>query len=85
MVANITYGTFLFFGSSLVVAMVVVYFLLPETKGLALEDMDILFSTKGSAPLKRRQADNIITSQRAAEASVPEVAKETAVHIEQRA
>ncbi|OTB01160.1 hypothetical protein M426DRAFT_64584 [Hypoxylon sp. CI-4A] len=67
MMTNITYGTFLFFGCFLVVGMLVVFFLMPETKGLSLEDMDILFSIEGSAVTQRRKADEIIATQRAAE------------------
>ncbi|KAH8649893.1 hypothetical protein BX600DRAFT_483872 [Xylariales sp. PMI_506] len=83
MMTNITYGTFLFFGASLVVAMVIVYFLLPETKGLSLEEMDILFTAKGSAVQKRIAAEEFLASQREA-ANVIDTAKagKTADHIE---
>lgn len=43
MITSITYGTFIFFGSSTVVAFLFAYFFVPETKGVALEDMDIIF------------------------------------------
>ncbi|KAH8662141.1 general substrate transporter [Xylariales sp. PMI_506] len=43
MVANITYGTFVFFGSCTVVAFVFAYCFVPETKGVTLENMDLMF------------------------------------------
>lgn len=61
---DITYGTFLFFGTSVVVGIIFAYFYLPETKEVALEDMDILFSIKGSARHMRREADRLIALQR---------------------
>jgi hypothetical protein len=67
MMTNITYGTFLFFGSSLVVGIFFTYFSMPETKGLSLEEMDILFNIPGLANKKRAKADKIIEDIRAAE------------------
>ena len=61
---NITYGTFLLFGTSLVVGTVFIYLFLPETKGLLLEEMDILFSQKGLAVSQRRETDRIISEER---------------------
>lgn len=49
MVASITYGTFIFFGSCTVIAFWFAYFFVPETKGVPLEDMDLLFGP--DAPL----------------------------------
>lgn len=43
MVASIKYGTFYFFGSCTVVALVFAYLFVPETKGVPLEDMGVLF------------------------------------------
>lgn len=43
MVQNITYGTFIFFGLMCVIAAAFVYFLVPETKNLTLEEMDEVF------------------------------------------
>ncbi|KIK97019.1 hypothetical protein PAXRUDRAFT_137157 [Paxillus rubicundulus Ve08.2h10] len=43
MLENITYGTFLLFGFCCMVMSAWAYFLLPETKGYALEDMKFLF------------------------------------------
>lgn len=70
MITNITYGTFLFFGSSLVVGILTVILFLPETKGLSLEEMDILFSIKGLAHQQRKKADAIIQDMRSAESLV---------------
>ncbi|KAI1378559.1 general substrate transporter [Hypoxylon crocopeplum] len=80
MMTNITFGTFLFFGSSLVVGILVVFFFMPETKGLSLEDMDVLFNVKGLAATQRMKADEIIASQLAAENIVD--LKEKTEHIE---
>lgn len=54
MITNITYGTFLFFGSMTVIAAVWVFFVLPETKGVPLEEMDYLWQAKGTAIQKRK-------------------------------
>lgn len=40
MIAKITYGTYFFFGSCAVVMGLFAYFLLPETRGRSLEEMD---------------------------------------------
>ncbi|XXH01765.1 hypothetical protein Hte_008126 [Hypoxylon texense] len=67
MMKNITYGTFIFFGTSLVVGILVVFLFVPETRGFSLEEMDILFSIRGLAANQRKKADDTIASQRAAE------------------
>lgn len=54
MITNITYGTFIFFGTCTVVAFFFAYLFIPETKGIPLEDMDILFGV--DAPLFARAA-----------------------------
>ncbi|KAF2093306.1 MFS quinate transporter QutD [Rhizodiscina lignyota] len=54
MLRNITYGTFLFYGSITVLGGVFVFFFVPETNGMALEDMDILFEAKGFARQQMR-------------------------------
>lgn len=43
MLANIGYGFYLFFGSCMMLMVPLVFFLLPETKGVSLEQMDKLF------------------------------------------
>lgn len=40
MIAKITYGTYFFFGSMAVIMGLFAYFLLPETRGRSLEEMD---------------------------------------------
>jgi hypothetical protein len=44
MFAAMGYGVYMFFASLMLCAAVFVYFLLPETKGIPLEEMDRLFS-----------------------------------------
>ncbi|KAL7758503.1 hypothetical protein ACKLNR_010930 [Fusarium oxysporum f. sp. zingiberi] len=43
MVIGIAYGTFLFFGACTVFAIIFAWLFIPETKGVQLEDMDLLF------------------------------------------
>ncbi|KAH8660054.1 general substrate transporter [Xylariales sp. PMI_506] len=43
MVIGITYGTFLFFGCCTVLALLFAWFFVPETKGVQLEDMGLIF------------------------------------------
>jgi hypothetical protein len=43
------YGAFIFFGCVTVVGIVYVTFMVPETKGRTLEEMDELFGTSGMA------------------------------------
>ncbi|KAJ3566020.1 hypothetical protein NPX13_g7291 [Xylaria arbuscula] len=50
MFKSITYGTFIFFGVLTVLGGIYTYFFIPETNGVPLEDMDILFEAKGFAP-----------------------------------
>jgi hypothetical protein len=65
MMADIKYGTFYFFGSSLIVAAIVAFLFMPETKGLSIEEMDILFAQKGFAHNARRKTDAIIAQNAA--------------------
>jgi hypothetical protein len=57
MIASITFGTFLFFGSMTVIAFVFAYLGLPETKGVSLENMDELWACKGVARRMREEYD----------------------------
>lgn len=66
MMTNIKYGTFFFFASWVTIGFVFVYFFMPETKGLAIEDVDILFSTKGTARAKRAAVLDILAERQAA-------------------
>ncbi|KAM5517500.1 MFS quinate transporter [Fusarium oxysporum f. sp. phaseoli] len=63
MMENIKWGTFIFFAAFIVVGIFFAYFFVPETARLTLEDMDILFSTKGSARHKRRVVDAILQNR----------------------
>jgi hypothetical protein len=46
MFAAMGYGVYFFFASLMLLSVVFVYFLIPETKGIPLESMDLLFETK---------------------------------------
>ena len=48
MITNIGYGTYFLFAACLTLAVPFVYFFCPETKGLSLEDMDVLFGMPGA-------------------------------------
>ena len=48
MLTNIGYGTYFVFAACLTLAIPFVYFFVPETKGLSLEDMDALFGVPGA-------------------------------------
>lgn len=48
MVAKMGYGTFIFFGLMSFLGAASVYFLVPETKGRTLEEMDEIFKDKAS-------------------------------------
>lgn len=64
MIENITYGTFLFFGSCTVIAFAAIWLFLPETKGVSLENMDLLFETRGLAWVKRREYEVMMDVRR---------------------
>jgi MFS family permease len=51
MVSNIGYGTYFVFASCLTLSIPFVYFFVPETKGLSLEEVDVLFGGSGSRSL----------------------------------
>ena len=57
MLETITYGTYLFFGGWAVVAIAFTYFLIPETKGKSLEDMDVVFGDTAAWEEKTRLAE----------------------------
>lgn len=48
MITSMGYGTYFFFAASMTVSFAWVWFLLPETRGLHLEDMDVIFGFPGS-------------------------------------
>jgi hypothetical protein len=43
MLASMKYGTYFFFASAMTIAFFWTYFILPETSGVTLEEMDALF------------------------------------------
>jgi len=47
MLTHLTYGTYIFFGVSTTVAIAFIYWFVPETKGLSLEEMDLIFGSSG--------------------------------------
>jgi hypothetical protein len=58
MMKNLGFGTFVFFGSFSFVGGLFILFLVPETKGLSLEEMDEVFGSAGLATAdQQRQAD----------------------------
>lgn len=62
MVAAMGYGTFVFFGLMCVIGAAFVYFLVPETKNLTLEEMDEVFGDEaGNAIEDRNRLMNIYT------------------------
>ncbi|KAM0793008.1 hypothetical protein ACM66B_000501 [Microbotryomycetes sp. NB124-2] len=55
MIANIKYGTYFVFAAMLSLGFIWTYFYLPETKGIALEDMDELFGCAPRAQLTEQR------------------------------
>lgn len=49
MLTGMTYGTYLFFGILTFIGAAFVIWCLPETKGLSLEEMDVIFGSAGFA------------------------------------
>ena len=49
MIIHLGYGTYIFFGLLTFGGAAFIYFFFPETKGLSLEEMDILFGSAGAA------------------------------------
>ncbi|KAK5130378.1 hypothetical protein LTR08_002170 [Meristemomyces frigidus] len=49
MIIHLKYGTYLFFGILTFMGAAFIYFFFPETKGLSLEEMDVLFGSVGVA------------------------------------
>lgn len=43
------FGTYIFFGVAISLGAAFIYFIVPETKGLSLEEMDVLFGSVGTA------------------------------------
>lgn len=49
MITHLSYGTYIFFGLFTFGGAAFIYFFFPETKGLSLEEMDMLFGSVGHA------------------------------------
>jgi hypothetical protein len=60
MVASMGYGTFIFFGLMCVFAAIFVYWFVPETKNLTLEEMDEVFGDEAGTGKEDRDRLNRI-------------------------
>lgn len=49
MITSLGYGTYMFFGTLMVLMGIWAFFFIPETKGLTLEEMDRLFGGVGTS------------------------------------
>ena len=49
MIAGISYGTYLLFGFLTLIGAAFIWFFVPETKRLTLEEMDVIFGSEGTA------------------------------------
>ena len=54
MVAKLGYGTFIFFGAMCFFGAAFVYFIVPETKNLTLEEMDEVFGDEAGTAIEDR-------------------------------
>lgn len=59
MLENLTYGTYIFFGLLTSMGAVFIWFFVPETKGLTLEEMDILFGSIGVAAREQERWNEV--------------------------
>jgi len=59
MITHMKYGTFLFFGIMIFLGAAFIWFYVPETKRLTLEEMDILFGSSGVAAADRERMAQI--------------------------
>ena len=59
MLQGMTYGTYIFFGLLTFLGAVFIYVVVPETKGLSLEEMDILFGSVGVAERERERWNEV--------------------------
>lgn len=55
MLENLTYGTYIFFGLLTFMGAAFIWIYIPETKGLSLEEMDLLFGSAGTATEDRER------------------------------
>lgn len=54
MVANMRYGTFVFFGLICLIGAAFIYFVVPETRNLTLEEMDEIFGDEAGNAIDDR-------------------------------
>jgi hypothetical protein len=54
MVSSMTYGTFIFFGLICFIGALFIYFAVPETKNLTLEEMDEVFGDEAGNAIEDR-------------------------------
>lgn len=59
MLKKMTYGTYIFFGLLTFLGAGFIFFVCPETKGLSLEEMDILFGSVGVAAREKERWDEV--------------------------
>jgi len=59
MIAGITYGTYLIFGILTFMGAAFIWFYVPETKRLTLEEMDVIFGSEGTAQADHERMDEI--------------------------
>ncbi|KAL2671443.1 hypothetical protein Neosp_014031 [[Neocosmospora] mangrovei] len=59
MLDGITYGTYILFGLLTYLGAVFIYFVVPETKRLSLEEMDLIFGSEGTAQADAERMDEI--------------------------
>ncbi|CEG84215.1 Putative D-xylose-proton symporter [Rhizopus microsporus] len=72
MLANITYGTYIFFACFLVLSFFFVWLFVPETKGRSLEEMDEIFG--GQSAVRDAEIMNQVQSK-VNQTSIPVEAK----------
>ncbi|RSM18481.1 hypothetical protein CDV31_002617 [Fusarium ambrosium] len=59
MLTGITYGTYILFGLLTYLGAAFIYFVVPETKRLSLEEMDLIFGSEGTAQADAERMDEI--------------------------
>lgn len=59
MLEHMRYGTYIFFGILTFLGAVFIFFIVPETKGLSLEEMDILFGSVGVAAREKERWNEV--------------------------
>jgi len=59
MISGISYGTYLIFGILTFIGAGFIHFVVPETKRLTLEEMDVIFGSEGTAQADFERMDEI--------------------------